>query len=202
MKKSINKTLAVAIGGIVLGGISASAGPIATTTYGGDTFELFDNNGISWSTAEANAVADGGTLAVLTSTAQIEAVYNGLINNGFFQGGGSGSQDVEAWLGATPADGSSSTLSANNWEWVTGAAWTVDDAENFAAGEPNGDSDGLAINRYGTFTFNDEGGHVGGYIVELGRDGNVGTVPDASSTLPLFGMSLAGLAAFARRFKK
>ena len=54
-----------------------------------------------------------------------------------------------------------------NWKWVTGAAWTADDANNFSTGEPNGDSEGLAINRYGTFTFNDEGGHVGGYIVEI-----------------------------------
>jgi hypothetical protein len=41
------------------------------------------------------------------------------------------------------------------------------------------------------------------YVTTLGTaGGNTGTVPDASSTLPLLGMSLAGLAAFARRFKK
>jgi Domain of unknown function (DUF4114)/VPDSG-CTERM motif len=40
------------------------------------------------------------------------------------------------------------------------------------------------------------------FFVTSERAGRVGTVPDASSTLSLFGMSLAGLAAFARRFKK
>ncbi len=41
------------------------------------------------------------------------------------------------------------------------------------------------------------------YVTTLpSTGGNTGRVPDTSSTLSLFGMSLAGLAAFARRFKK
>ena len=197
MKELISKTLAVVIGGVLLGGISASANPIATTTYGGNTFNLYDAYGISWTDAEAAAVSDGGFLAVLTTSAQIQGVYNGLINHGFFQGGVS-SQDVEAWLGATPADGSSSTTDAANWKWVTGAAWTADDASNFGPGEPNGDSDGLAINRYGDFTFNDEGGHVGGYIVEIqGRQ-----VPDGGSTLMFLGAALGSIGMIRRKLQK
>jgi hypothetical protein len=198
MKKLISKTLAVVIGGSLLGGISASAIPIATTTYGGNTFELFAGDNTSWSDAEADAVSDGGTLAVLTTMAQIQAVYNGLINNGFFQGGGGGSQDVEAWLGAIPADGSTSTTDPTNWKWITGAAWTADDAGNFGPGEPNGDSEGLAINRYGDFTFNDEGGHVGGYIVEI--QGN--RVPDGGSTLMLLGAALGSIGMVRRKLQK
>ena len=195
MKALISKTFALAIGGALLGGISASALPIAITSYGGNTFELFAGDGTSWSDAEADAISDGGTLAILTTSAQIQAVYNGLINNGFFQGGGDGSQDVEAWLGATTADGSASTTNPWNWKWVTGAAWTADDANNFGPGEPNGDSEGLAINRYGTFTFNDEGGHVGGYIVEIqGRQ-----VPDGGSTLMLLGAALGSIGMIRRK---
>ena len=199
MKELISKTFAVVISGVFLGGISAYAGPIATTTYGGATFELFAGDGTSWSDAEADAVSAGGYLAVLTTSAQIQAVYNGLINNGFFQGGGGGSQDVEAWLGATPADGSSSTTDPTNWKWVNNALWTADDTANFSGPpnqEPNGDSEGLAINRYGTFTFNDEGGHVGGYIVEIQG------VPDGGSTLMLLGAALGSIGMIRRKLQK
>ena len=196
MKELICKTSAVAIAGLLLGGISASAIPIATTIYGGNTFELFAGDNNSWSAAEADAVADGGYLAVLTTSAQIQGVYNGLINNGFFQGGVS-SQDVEAWLGATTADNSGSTTDPTNWKWVTGAAWTADDANNFNTGEPNGDSEGLAINRYGTYTFNDEGGHVGGYIVEIEGD----RVPDGGSTLMLLGAALGSIGMIRRKLR-
>ena len=197
MKKLISKTFAVVFGGVVLVGISACANPIATTTYGGNTFQLYEAPYISWSDAEAAAISDGGFLAVLTTSAQIQAVYYGLINNGFFQGGVS-SQDVEAYIGATPADGGTSTTDPTNWKWVNGAAWTLDDASNWGPGEPNGDSEGLAINRYGTYTFNDEGGHVGGYIVEIqGRQ-----VPDGGSTLMLLGAALGSIGMIRRKLQK
>jgi hypothetical protein len=126
----------------------------------------------------------------LTDSAEIKAVYNGLIGTGFFQP--VAGQSTEAWLGATPKDGTFSTTSNQNWKWVTGESWTADDASNFGAGEPNGDSTGLAINRYGNFQFNDEGGSVGGYIVEKN------SVPDGGSTVALLGAAM-GAIAFVRR---
>lgn len=187
------KMLAVAV---LASGLTVSvvqAVPIATTTYGGHTYELFQSSAISWTDAEAAAVANGGYLAVLTDTAETTAVYGGLINNGFFQQ--TGGTAVEAWLGATPAVGTSTT-DPNNWKWVDGEAWTAFDASNFANGEPNGDpNSGLAINRYGSFAFNDEGGTVGGYIVEFN------SVPDAGLTAMLLGVGLIGVGTFRRVVK-
>jgi hypothetical protein len=210
MMKTLKKleTLTIAASLLaVFGTVSANA-QIASTSYGGDEFYLYAGNN-SWAADEAAANALGGYLAILPNQATITAVYNGLINNGFFVSGGGGSQAVEAYIGAIPADGSESTTSANNWSWVTTAPaglydgspvhsvvpWTV--GANFNAGEPNGDSEGLAINRYGTSTFNDEGGATGGYIVEIGKV--PGAVPDGAMTGGLLGGALLGLQALRRK---
>jgi hypothetical protein len=188
MMKTLKKleTLTIAASLLaVFGTVSANA-QIASTSYGGDEFYLYAGNN-SWAADEAAANALGGYLAILPNQAAITAVYNGLINNGFFVSGGGGSQAVEAYIGAIPADGSENVTSqhnvapANDWSWVTSVPaglydgspvhsvvpWTV--GGNFNAGEPNGDSEGLALNRYGTSTFNDEGSGTGGYIVEIGK---------------------------------
>ena len=58
---------------------------------------------------------------------------------------------------------------------------------NWGPFEPSGDSEGLAINRYGDFQWNDEGSElVGGYIVEVNRVSESGTVA-------LLGLGLLGL---------
>jgi hypothetical protein len=185
--------------GTLLTQSGALAGPIldASTTYGGDTFYLYqgdsatDTGSSAWANAEAFAVGQGQILAVLTSSAEIQAVYNGLINNGPFFVSGGGSQAAEAWLGGYTTAPNFSTTSPYAWAWVNGAPWTAADAANFNAGEPNGDSEGLAINRYGTFTFNDEGGFVGGFITE--------TVPDGGLTISLLGGALVGVGALRRK---
>ncbi len=192
----------MAISLTLLGGLNAVATPLATTTYGGDTFSLYAAPGISWSAAEDAANVDGGYLAILPDQATIEAVYNGLIGNGFFTA--NAGQQFEAYLGAVPADGSYSTSDANNWSWVTSVPpsgpvasvvpWTVGD--NFHSGEPNGDSEGLAINRYGTYEFNDEGGYVGGYIVETQG------VPDFGSTQVMLLGACAMIGAVGRRLRR
>jgi hypothetical protein len=179
---------------ILLAGLDASATPVfvTSTTYGGHTYSLFGANGISWVDAENAAVADGGYLAVLTTQAENNYVYSQLIGHGFFTTGSS--QDIEAWLGARPADGTFSTTSPTNWAWVTGEAWTAFDASNFAPGEPNGDSSGLAINRLGQATYNDEGGHVGGFIVEKAT-----ATPEGGTTALFLGCGLLALGALRRR---
>jgi hypothetical protein len=188
----------------VFGSVSANA-QIASVSYGGDEFYLYAGNN-TWAADEALANADGGYLAILPNQSTITAVYNGLINNGFFVSGGS-SQAAEAYIGAIPADGSASTSNPNNWSWVTSAPaglyngqpvpsvvpWTV--GGNFHSGEPNGDSEGLAINRYGDSTFNDEGSGTGGYIVEVGPV----PAPDGGMTAGLLGGALLGLQAIRRK---
>ena len=96
----------------------------------------------------------------------------------------------------TPLGGFTSTTNPNNWAWVTGAPWTAFDASNFAPGEPNGDSEGLTMNRYGNSTWNDEGTEVGGYIVE------VRGVPDACSTQMLLVGACGMIGAVGRKFRK
>jgi hypothetical protein len=197
-KKLLNHVLGIALGGICLSAVSAfSQIEIASTTYGGDSYELWQSPGISWAQAEANAVSLGGTLAVLTSSAQTTAVYGNLIGNGFFQS--SGGLGAEAWLGALPAvpDSNGGTTDPNNWAWVTGAPWTSFDAGNFDPGEPNGDANsGLGINLDGIAKWNDEGntGEIGGYIVEK----LVPSVPDGGLAIAMLGTALSGLA-FIRR---
>jgi hypothetical protein len=192
--KNVPYALGLILVGSLLSQSDASANSaIASTTYGGASYYLYAGN-LPWTVAEADAVSDGGTLAVLTTSAQTTAVYDGLIGNGFFTA--NAGQQYEAWLGATPADGSHSTTNPGNWAWVTGAPWTAFDEANFAAGEPNGDSEGLAINRYGAPTWNDEGGYVGGYIVE------VQGVPDGCSTQYLLGGAFGLLGFVGRKFRK
>ena len=178
---------------MMLATVDASADSLVfTTTYGGHSYELWDSLAIHWSDARAAAVADGGYLAVFTDAAETSSVYADLIGHGFFQPGDS--QGIQAWLGGYTADLSGSTTDPSNWAWVTGEAWTAFDAANFAAGEPNGDSEGLSINRFGTFKWNDEGGFVGGYIVE-----KASSVPEGGSILTMLGMGLAGLAVLRRK---
>ena len=199
------KPLAVGSSLVAVVGSASANSPIASYTYGADTFYLYAAPDQSWNADETAANANGGYLAILPNQTAIEAVYNGLINHGFFQAGIS-SQAVEAYIGAVPADGSSSTTSRNNWSWVTTpqayngtpvtsvVPWTV--GGNFNAGEPNGDSLGLAINRYGTYSFNDEGGSIGGYIEEKS---SANSVPDGGMTGAMLGMGLAGLGFMRRR---
>jgi VPDSG-CTERM motif len=208
----LTKLEGLALVASVLAAVGAAAAQ-PSITYGGDTFTLITGNSdtdASWADAEAAANAAGGYLAVLPNQATIEAVYNGLINNAlttWFNNSGGGSQGQEAWLGAVPADGSHSTTNPNNWSWVTGipapgpvpsvVPWTVGD--NFHPGEPNGDSEGLAINRYATYQFNDEGGYVGGYILEKGP---VGGVPDTATTGGLLSGALLGLQMLRRKLSR
>ena len=191
-----NTSLKLGLASLVLASANAVASPIATTTYGGNKFDLYDaTGGITWANAEANAVSLGGHLAALTSASQTTSVYSALINHGTFTGGG---QYQQAWLGGYTADHSGSTSNPHNWAWTTGAYWNAFDVGNFAPDEPNGDSSGLAINRFGTSKFNDEAytwqGNtaVQAYIVET-------HVPDGGNTLALLGLGLVAVGAVRRK---
>jgi hypothetical protein len=197
MKNKTISAFAIGIAAILSSGLTASADIITSVEYGGHTYELWSDHGSSWEDAKVAAENAGGYLAVLSTTDEIQNVYNLLINNDFFKNN-TQSQDIQAWLGAKPTVGNSTT-SPFNWSWVTGEAWTSEAAGNFAVGEPNGDSAGLAINRFGSFAFNDEGGHTGGYIVEKGPVPSH-DVPDGGTTAALLGMALTGFAAVRRKF--
>src|ERR1700733_8746353 len=100
MMKTLMKLETLAIAASILavfGTVSANA-QIASYSYGGDEFYLYEGNN-SWAADEAAANALGGYLAILPNPATITAVYNGLIGNGFFVSGG-GSQSAEAYIGA------------------------------------------------------------------------------------------------------
>jgi hypothetical protein len=200
MKKSLISSLALVLTGILLAESNASATSFITSTaYGGHTYELWADLDISWAAAKANAEAGGGFLASLTDAAETSAVYGSLIGNNFFTG--NDGQKYQAWLGGYTTKPNYSTTDPTAWAWVTGEAWSAFDAGNFASGEPNGDSSGLTINRFGTSKWNDESGRVGGYIVEkngVERNG----VPDSGSTLALLAGACAMIGTLGRRFRK
>ena len=177
MKKTLSMSAWVATG-ILLTGLNATAANFITSmTYSGHTYELWANQDITWADAKANAESGGGYLAALTDAAETSAVYSSFIGNDFFTS--NDGQEHQAWLGGYTTDANFTTTNPLAWAWTTGESWTAFDVSNFAGGEPNGDSTGLSINRFGTPLWNDEGGRVGGYIVEKN------SVPDSSSTLSL-----------------
>ena len=194
----VSQVLAAGLFGLMLTAQSASALPIASVIYGGQKYDLYaatDVTGlISWADANAAATTAGGYLAVLTSLAEAQAVYNGLINNGFFIQTGNVDDlaySKQAWVGATPTV--AGTKDPNDWKWVTGEPWTAFDVGNFyAGGEPNGDNGGggLVLNRFNSIEWNDVT-LAGGYIVE--------SVPDGGTTVGLLGLALTGLGLLRRR---
>jgi len=193
MKKLLITTGAIAICGIVASGINASAATfVASTTYNGHTYELWASRAILWADAKAEAIAQGGYLATLTTLQETLAVYDSFIGDDFFTA--NDGPQYQAWLGGYTTAPNQTTRDPTAWAWVTGEAWSAFDISNFGPGEPNGDSTGLTINRYGTPQWNDEGGLVGGYIVEKGA------VPDSGSSVALLGGVFATVALLRRRF--
>lgn len=190
--KILQNTLVIAAGGMFLSAIPAfSQVPSTLTTFGGNNYQLWLDGGVSWDQAEANAATLGGTLAILTGSAQTADVFTALL-------AGSG---AEVWVGASPAipDANGATMDPNNWAWVNGAPWTAFDAGNFDPGEPNGDFfSHLAIDHDGAPTFNDEGNaaNITGYIVETAA---TTSTPDAGSTVAMLGMAVAGISWMRRK---
>jgi hypothetical protein len=187
----MNKTLTTLVA-VAATSFAATAGPVwlASTTYAGETFSLYESPGTSWAYDEAFAasLAPGTHLAVLDDAAKTAAVYGALHGIGFFSGGG---QANSAYIGGQP-NIPGSDVNPFDWHWVTGAPWNAFSSGNWAPNEPNGDSGGLSINRYGNSTWNDDY-YVGGFITQT---------PDSGTSLVLMGAGLAVVGAFGRKLRK
>jgi len=197
MKHSIVKNCAVAVAGMALAGISASAVPFQWSIGDGGNDHWYEavvaSPGISWAEANAGAVGMGGYLATLTSASENQWVYRNVVVPAFGTGNG-GTEGAQAWLGGYPIR---QQPDPTGWAWVTGEPWSYTE---FGGGEPNGDAGGwgyLSINRFGDWTWNDEGAWplgVGGYVVERG-------VPEGGTTIALLGLALLGLSGLRRRLQ-
>lgn len=168
----------------------ASANPI-TWAGNGHTYDIVTDPGVTWSGAKA-AVPAGWTLATLTSAEENRWVYDNVVLPAFGTGTG-GNDGVEAWLGGFRDVGSDPKA---GWAWVTGEAWNYTNWGG-AGSEPNNSGTGefgLTINRFGDWTWNDEGAWpagVKGYVIER--------VSDGGSTVTLLGIALAAFGCLRRK---
>ena len=147
--------------------------------------------GITWSNAQAAAIARGGYLATLTSSAENDFAYSLVSNNiNFWAVDGSGGDGP--WIGAYKLPG---PTSQTNWAWVTGEAFAYN---NWGPNQPNnfGGSQNF-IQLYGPTTptgelWNDAGDSdiqfTRGYLVEYnsftnktGQTISFASLPDKSS---------------------
>ncbi len=171
--------------------IPAAASPF---TFQGSTYELIKDKGISWDEANAKAIAAGGHLATITSSAE-----NEFIKNTFFK------QDNNAyWLGAFQSGDENRQSPTANWQWVTGEEWNYTDWSNK---EPNNagrmNEIHLSADARYDYKWNDEDSavkqQITGYVIEK---------PSATSPTPipgaiwLLGTSIVGLLGFKHKFNK
>jgi hypothetical protein len=129
--------------GVLLSLVTASlptashAVPIQWTVGSGGNGHFYDvisvPTGISWTGANAAALAAGGHLATITSTAEGAFVYDNLVNNAAYWNQEPGGSDLGPWLGGYQTSDNGSQPAAN-WVWVTGETWSY---TNWHSGEPN-----------------------------------------------------------------
>ena len=153
--------------------VSAQTGQGVVYWTDGSSYEAFlVPGGITWSAAEANAVALGGHLASIHSQAQDDFVFNLIDSQAFWQPNvpGQGTYEYGPWIGGE--------LEGGAWDWSDGSTFQY---SNWAPGQPD-DYDGVedAIQFYGftiSDTWNDENGNYSypssnpipenvGYVVE------------------------------------
>jgi hypothetical protein len=201
---------------LTLGAVSSHAAPVYDSSNG-HYYDVILSSSVDWNTAVTAALSQyylglEGHLATITSASEDAYVGQAVAN----AGGG------EFWLGGYQNPITELTATAG-WTWVNGegtfpgvngASGFNNAYSNWNPGEPNdaygaGSEQYLGINLGITGGFNDEGylGLIAGYVIEYDPNtdptgGLGGRVPDAGATMGLLGISLTGLAAFARRFRK
>lgn len=129
--------------------------------------------GITWEQASSQAIAAGGWLATITSSAENGFVYSRLGGNqGFWRNGLNGTT-LGPWIGGLQPANSVEPL--GGWQWVTNEAFGF---ANWAAGEPNNLPNASNEDRIHYFslgpipaanTWNDLPGSalLSGYVIEL-----------------------------------
>lgn len=171
---------------LLIGPSLAFAQPVAQGTFGIYTYvAIAAPNGITWSDAEASAVAMGGHLASITSVAEDQFIYSLVSSDASlwaWEGGVTNGAGLGPWIGGYR------TTAGGPFQWSDGSVFSY---SNWASGEPNNyggnenytmfySSTGSLMND----TWNDypdttpDAYHVGpdphGYVVEL--------VPEAGTT--------------------
>jgi len=112
----------------------AVAQPVAQGTFNFYTYIAVEApNGITWSDAEANAIAMGGQLASITSAAQDQFIYSLVSSEASLwarEGGNPNGAGIGPWIGGyrQPAN------PGGSFQWIDGAAFSY---SNWANGEPN-----------------------------------------------------------------
>ena len=137
-----------------------------------------------------------GHLVTITSEDENLFVF-ALIDNDEYWASESGGYYRGPWIGGTAKVGATLPYDPlNDWEWVTGEAFTY---QNWRPGEPNGDGGGVHFaddpGRVRSAEWNDLPSEfpLNGYVVEY-------QVPEPS-TLAIFGVGMVGLLSYAWRRK-
>ena len=164
----------------------ASAAPVQWAVADGGNGHWYEvvvaEGGISWSIAKTAAEEAGGYLAVVTSSAENDFIFD-LADPIAAAWDSSGINTLGPWLG-----GYQDPDHGNAWTWVTGETFSY---TNWGTSQPNGNGDFLNIygyaNNHGK-TWNDFSSPVPGYVVEI--------VPEPASLALL---SLSALAVLRRR---
>ncbi len=122
------KTLKTVIISILLIGSSiAFAQPVAQGTFDNNTYiAVLATNGITWTAAEALAVAMGGHLASVTSQAENQFIYSLTTSDSSLWMPAGTQSGIGPWLGGYKQN--------NSWCWSDGTAFSY---SNWSWGEPN-----------------------------------------------------------------
>ncbi len=118
----------------VCAGTAQAVPTIWTVGSGGNghSYEAFAvPGGLTWTAARNLALAKGGDLATITSSAENAFIY-ALIDNPVYWTAPNGSDVVGPWIGGIQAPGSAEP--AGGWGWVTGEPFSF---INWSANSPN-----------------------------------------------------------------
>jgi hypothetical protein len=160
---------------------------------------------ISWTAAQAAAVAAGGHLATITSAGENAFVFSLIDDPAYWIVGGGASHSNGPWLGGLQV--SKANEPAGGWAWITGEAFV------FTNWEPSQPDNGANTEDYLTFWSNvfptrastwndnsDNGGTVASYVIEIPTAAAaVAPEPVALALFAMTGIPLAGAMVYRRR---